>query len=75
MERNIPILENDDEDYQKIKDVSQNYPQLTTFEKEWLFFERYAYTAGLPVELECQTVQTDDTASVLNAIPYYYKRH
>ena len=62
-----------DENYQKIKDVSQNYPQLTTFEKEWLFFDRYGYIPGLPVELEYQTVQTNDTTTVLNAIPYHYK--
>ena len=63
-----------DENYQKINAVSQNYPQLTTFEKEWLFFDRYAYMPGVPVELEYQTVQTNDMASVLNAIPYQYKQ-
>ena len=62
-----------DENYQIIKDVSQNYPQLTTYEKEWLFFDRYGYFPGEPVELEYQTVQTNDTATVLNAIPHNYK--
>ena len=62
-----------DEDYHTIKDASQNYPQLSTYKEEWLFFARNGYMPGIPVDLEYQTVQTNDTATVLNAIPYQYK--
>ena len=62
-----------DEIKRKIDEVSPNYPQLTTFEKEWLFFHKYHYIPGIPVELECETVSVNPYGSVLNAIPFRYK--
>lgn len=56
-----------------IDEVSPNYPQLTTFEKEWLYFHKYGYIPGIPVNLEYATVETSDRATVLDAIPYSYK--
>ena len=62
-----------DEVKRKIDEASPNYPQLTTFEKEWLFFHKYHYIPGVPVELECETVNVNPNASVFNAIPFQYK--
>ena len=56
-----------------IEEVSPNYPQLTTYEKEWLFFNKYHYIPGIPVELEYETVKINPSGSVSNAIPYRYK--
>ena len=56
-----------------IDEVSPNYPQLTTYEKEWLFFHKYHYIPGIPVELEYETVSVNPTGMVSNAIPYQYK--
>ena len=56
-----------------IEEVSPNYPQLTTYEKEWLYFHKYGYIPGVPVELEYETVNVNPNASVFNAIPFQYK--
>ena len=56
-----------------IDEVSPNYPQLTTYEKEWLFFHKYHYIPGIPVDLEYETVSVNPTGMVSNAIPYQYK--
>lgn len=56
-----------------IDEVSPNYPQLTTYEKEWLYFHKYGYIAGIPVELEYETVSVNPSGSVSNAIPFQYK--
>lgn len=42
-----------------IEEVSPNYPQLITYEKEWLFFHKYHYIPGVPVELEYETVSVN----------------
>ena len=57
-----------------IDEVSPNYPQLTTYEKEWLFFHKYHYIPGVPVELEYETVNVYPNGIVSNAIPFQYKR-
>lgn len=62
-----------DEVKRKIEEVSPNYPQLTTYEKEWLFFHKYHYIPGVPVELEYNTVNVSPYGSVSNAIPFQYK--
>ena len=62
-----------DEVKRKIEEVSPNYPQLTTYEKEWLYFHKYGYIPGIPVELEYETVSVNPTGSVSNAIPFNYK--
>lgn len=62
-----------DETKRIIDEVSPNYPQLTTFEKEWIFFHKYHYAPGVPVELECQEVIVKPTGTVQNAIPFSYK--
>lgn len=62
-----------DEVKRKVDEVSPNYPQLTTFEKEWLFFHKYHYIPGVPVELEYETVSVNPNGNVSNAIPFYYK--
>ena len=62
-----------DEIKRKIDEVSPNYPQLTTFEREWLYFHKYHYIPGIPVELEYETVSVNPYGSVSNAIPFYYK--
>ena len=62
-----------DETKRIIDVVSPNYPQLTTYEKEWLYFHKYNYIPGIPVELEYETVSVNPYGSVLNAIPYNYK--
>ena len=62
-----------DEVKRKIQEVSPNYPQLTTYEREWLYFNKYHYIPGIPVELECETVTVNPYGSVTNAIPFAYK--
>lgn len=56
-----------------IDEVSPNYPQLTTYEKEWLYFHKYGYIPGIPVELEYETINVNPTGIVSNAIPFPYK--
>ena len=56
-----------------IDEVSPNYPQLTVYEKEWLYFNKYGYIPGIPVNLEYITVETSNNATVHNTIPYIYK--
>lgn len=56
-----------------IEEVSPNYPQLTTYEKEWLYFYKNEYIPGIPVDLEYKTLHVNPTGSVSNAIPYPYK--
>ena len=56
-----------------IDEVSPNYPQLTTFEKEWLYFHKYGYIPGVPVELEYESVNVNPTGMISNAIPHKYK--
>lgn len=56
-----------------IDEVSPNYPQLTTYEKEWLYFHKYGYIPGTPVELEYEVVNVNPTGMITNAIPYQYK--
>ena len=62
-----------DEIKRKIQEVSPNYPQLTTYTSEWLYFYENEYTPGTPVELEYETIIVNSSASVSNAIPYSYK--
>ena len=56
-----------------IEEVSPNYPQLTTYVSEWLYFHEQHYNPGTPVELEYEAVSVNPTGYVLNAIPYQYK--
>ena len=56
-----------------LNEVTPNYPKLTEYEKEWMYFSEHVYQDGHPVNLEYQTVDIDGYATVENAIPFYYK--
>ena len=57
-----------------IDEVSPNYPQLTTYTKEWLFFNKYHYIPGIPVDLEYQLIEGEWLQTAYNVIPFIYKR-
>ena len=56
-----------------IDEVSPNYPQLTTYTKEWLFFNKYHYIPGIPVDLEYQLIEGQGLQTAYNVIPFDYK--
>ena len=56
-----------------IDGVKGNYPQLCTYEAEWIYFDETGYLPGEPVQLEYQTIENVSQATVLNAIPQPYK--
>ena len=55
-----------------LNNVKGNYPQLCTYESEWIYFDETGYIPGEPVGLEYQTVEGTNCI-VKNAIPYKYK--
>lgn len=56
-----------------LSSLTPNYPQLSDYEKEWLYFGDYVYQPGTPVNLEYQATGDIMTATVTNAIPFNYK--
>lgn len=55
-----------------IEGVKGNYPQLCTYESEWIYFDETGYIPGEPVEIEYQTVEGTNCI-VENAIPVRFK--
>ena len=53
--------------------ITPNYPQLSDYEKEWMYFGDKVYVEGQPVNLEYATVEGYE-GTIYNAIPFNYKR-
>ena len=53
--------------------LTPNYPQLSDYEKEWMYFGDYVYQPGTPVNLEYQSTGDITAGTVVHAIPFSYK--
>lgn len=53
--------------------LTPNYPQLSDYEQEWLYFGDKVYVEGQPVNLEYATFE-GTKGQIGNAIPFNYKR-
>lgn len=53
--------------------LTPNYPQLTDYEQEWLYFGDKVFVEGQPVNLEYATFE-GTKGQIDNAIPFNYKR-